>query len=186
MPQYPLIVLFSYIFFEPLNLEPPNPEPLNLTLRYSPVGEIPPGKNPIPVIMFRRSKSRVWQFRPGCIVLVFIKGAPCSFKVNQSKVTVNSEPRTSESWTCERLQLNTQIHKYSNVKSEEWIPIKKISDRIYRIIWIAGPSAKGYLAAGEKNPINPVNPVKKKEIKNRIHSTLSALEGKNITANMLP
>jgi hypothetical protein len=31
--------------------------------------------------------------------------------------------------------------KYSNVKSEEWIQIKKISDRIYRIIWIEGPSA---------------------------------------------
>jgi len=34
-----------------------------------------------------------------------------------------------------------------------------ISDRIYRIIEIEGPSALGYLAAGEKNPINPVNPV---------------------------
>jgi hypothetical protein len=62
---------------------------------------------------------------------------------------------------------------------------KRISDRIHRIIQIEGPSAKGYLAAGEKNSINPVNPVQK-EIKNRIHSTLSALEGKNITANMLP
>jgi hypothetical protein len=39
--------------------------------------------------------------------------------------------------------------------------IKIILDRIYRIIWIVGPSAQGYLAAGEKNPINPVNPVKK-------------------------
>jgi len=38
--------------------------------------------------------------------------------------------------------------------------IKIILDRIYRIIWIVGPSTQGYLAAGEKNPINPVNPVK--------------------------
>ena len=55
------------------------------------------------------------------------------------------------------------------------------------------PSALEYLAAGEKNPINPVNPVcpmesfhlipsgVQKKIKNRIHSTLSAFEGKNIT-----
>jgi hypothetical protein len=35
---------------------------------------------------------------------------------------------------------------------DEWILEKKrISDRIYRIIQIEGPSAKGYLAAGEKN-----------------------------------
>jgi len=39
---------------------------------------------------------------------------------------------------------------------------KRISDRIYRIIQIEGPSAEGYLAAGEKNPINPVNPVQKR------------------------
>ena len=39
---------------------------------------------------------------------------------------------------------------------------KNISDRIYRIIRIEGPSALGYLAAGEKNPINPV---KKKKLK---------------------
>jgi hypothetical protein len=38
---------------------------------------------------------------------------------------------------------------------------KNISDRIYRIIWIEGPSASEYLTAGEKNPIIPVNPVKK-------------------------
>jgi hypothetical protein len=38
----------------------------------------------------------------------------------------------------------------------------RISDRIYRIIQIEGPSAKGYLAAGEKNPDNPVNPVQKR------------------------
>jgi len=37
---------------------------------------------------------------------------------------------------------------------------KKILDRIYRIVWIKGPSAGGiWHAAGEKNPINPVNPV---------------------------
>jgi hypothetical protein len=36
-----------------------------------------------------------------------------------------------------------------------------------------------------KNPINPVNPVQKK-IKNRIHSTLSALVGKNNATDMLP
>jgi len=36
---------------------------------------------------------------------------------------------------------------------------KRISDRIYKIIQIEGPSAKWYLAAGEKNPIDPVNPV---------------------------
>ena len=35
---------------------------------------------------------------------------------------------------------------------------KRISDRIYRIIWIEGPSAQKYLAAGEKNLINPVKP----------------------------
>jgi hypothetical protein len=39
---------------------------------------------------------------------------------------------------------------------------RKISDRIYRIDWIEGPSAEGHLAAGGKNPINPVNPVKKR------------------------
>jgi len=65
-----------------------------------------------------------------------------------------------------------------------------MSDRIYRIIWIEGPSAQGYLAAGEKifTQLNfeeqdslfsqghdPVNPVKKKENKDRIHSTLSIL-----------
>jgi hypothetical protein len=33
-----------------------------------------------------------------------------------------------------------------------------ISDRIYRITWIEGPTVQEYLAAGEKNPINPVNP----------------------------
>ena len=38
---------------------------------------------------------------------------------------------------------------------------KRISDGIYRIIQIEGPSALGYLAAGEKNPLNPVNPVQK-------------------------
>ena len=43
--------------------------------------------------------------------------------------------------------------------------LKNISDRIYRIIWIEGPSAYKYLAAGEKNPISPVNPVKKKKLK---------------------
>jgi hypothetical protein len=31
--------------------------------------------------------------------------------------------------------------------------IKKISDRIYRIIWIEGPSACRHLAAGEKKGI---------------------------------
>jgi hypothetical protein len=30
---------------------------------------------------------------------------------------------------------------------------KRISDRIYRNIQIEGPSAKGYLAAGEKIPL---------------------------------
>ena len=39
---------------------------------------------------------------------------------------------------------------------------KRISDRIYRILQIYGPSAKGYPAAGEKNPVNPVNPVQKR------------------------
>ena len=43
--------------------------------------------------------------------------------------------------------------------------LKNISDRIYRIIWIEGPSAYKYLAAGEKNPISPINPVKKKKLK---------------------
>jgi len=38
--------------------------------------------------------------------------------------------------------------------------LKKISDRIYRINWIVGPSAQGYLAAGDKNSIDRVNPVK--------------------------
>jgi hypothetical protein len=42
--------------------------------------------------------------------------------------------------------------------------LKNISDRIYRIIWIEGPSAYKYLAVGEKNPISPVNPVKKKKL----------------------
>ena len=41
---------------------------------------------------------------------------------------------------------------------------KNISDRIYRIIWIEGPSAQEYLAAGEKNPINPVDPVKNNKL----------------------
>jgi len=54
--------------------------------------------------------------------------------------------------------------------------LKKISDRIYRIIWIEGPSVLGYPAVGEKNPINSVNPVKKKA-KDRIHSTLRVLVG---------
>ena len=40
---------------------------------------------------------------------------------------------------------------------------KNISDRIYRIIQIEGPSAQEYLAAGEKNPIYPVNPVQKRD-----------------------
>jgi hypothetical protein len=36
----------------------------------------------------------------------------------------------------------------------------KILDRIYRIIWIEGPSAGGHLACRrQKNRINPVNPV---------------------------
>ncbi len=35
-----------------------------------------------------------------------------------------------------------------------------ISDRIYRIIQIDGPSTKGYLAAGEKNPVNLVQKMK--------------------------
>jgi hypothetical protein len=39
---------------------------------------------------------------------------------------------------------------------------KRILDRIYRIIKIEGPSAKGYLAVGEKNPVNPVNPIQKR------------------------
>jgi hypothetical protein len=60
---------------------------------------------------------------------------------------------------------------------------KRMSDRIYRIIKIKVPLASGYLAAGEKNHINHVS---KKEIKNRIHSILSALMGENITVNMLP
>jgi len=37
---------------------------------------------------------------------------------------------------------------------------KKVLDRIYRIVWIEGPSAGGHLACRRrKNPINPVNPV---------------------------
>ena len=40
--------------------------------------------------------------------------------------------------------------------------LEKISDRIYRITRIEGPSAQGYLAAGEKYLVNPVNPVQKK------------------------
>jgi hypothetical protein len=39
---------------------------------------------------------------------------------------------------------------------------KRMSDRIYRIIKIKVPLASGYLAAGEKNPIDPVNPVQKR------------------------
>ncbi len=54
---------------------------------------------------------------------------------------------------------------------------KRISDRIYRIIWIERPSAQEHIAAGEENPINPVNPVKK-EIKDRIHLIPSVLVGK--------
>ena len=41
-------------------------------------------------------------------------------------------------------------------------------------------------AAYVTGAIHPVNPVPKKEIKNRIHSTISALVGKSINANMLP
>jgi hypothetical protein len=37
---------------------------------------------------------------------------------------------------------------------------KRISDRIYRIIWIEGPSAQDQLAAGEKN-LYPACPAKR-------------------------
>ena len=40
---------------------------------------------------------------------------------------------------------------------------KRISDRIYWINRIEGPSAPKYIAAGEKNPPNPVNPVQKRD-----------------------
>ena len=72
---------------------------------------------------------------------------------------------------------------------------KRISDRIYRINWIVGPSAKGYLTAGEKifTPLNfeeqrsvfnqgyqSCKSCQKKETKDRIHSILSVLEGKQL------
>jgi hypothetical protein len=57
--------------------------------------------------------------------------------------------------------LSTQIHKYSNVKLEEWIHCEKKNIRQDLQDYLDS-GALGYLAAGEKNPLNPVNPVQKR------------------------